>query len=483
MRFLRRSLVGLFLVALTVGLLSYAGGIFWGALETRWAEETRSRPARERVFSVNVISVEPQDIEPVLSSFGQIRAIRSLDLRAPIGGTLVELSPEFREGGTIRQGDLLVKIDPSDAQTALDVAKTDLVEAQADFSEAQAGAALAQDELSAAQEQLALQSRALQRQRDLKDRGVGTEASVESAELSEASSKQAVLARRQALQQAKARVTQTATLIERSKISLREAERLLADTNVYAEFDGILSDVTATKGVLVANNERLAQLIDPKALEVSFRISTAQYAQLLDDAGDLILSPVEVTLEVLGTDLSYTGRLSRESAAVAEGTTGRVLFAELDDTRGLRPGDFVAVKVRQPELRRVALLPSTAVSANGTVLVLEDGDRLAEAEIRVLRRQTDDVIARVGAIAGREIVAERSPLLGLGVKVNPIRQGAAPAEPELVELDQDRRARLIAFVEANKRMPDDVKERLLSRLNEAKVPAEMITRLESRMGS
>ncbi|WP_281857339.1 efflux RND transporter periplasmic adaptor subunit [Litoreibacter halocynthiae] len=484
MRFFRRSLVGLFLMALTVGLLAVGGHTIYSSLQERWAREGVTRPARERVFSVNVVALEPATIIPVLTSFGEVRSRRTLDLRAPVGGTVVELSPDFQEGGTVRKGQLLARIDPADAQTAVDVSRTDLVEAEADLREARNALALAQDDLAAAQEQLALRARALQRQRDLKTRGVGTEATVETAELAEASAKQSVLSRRQAIQQAEARVSQTQTLIERRRINLTNAERLLADTEVFAAFDGRLSGVTATEGGLVANNEQLAELIDPDDLEVSFRVSTAQYARLLDGEGKLTVAPVTVTLDVLGTDLSFQGRLTRESAAVSEGTTGRLLFAELTDTGGLRPGDFVTVAIEEPALERVVVVPSAAVDAAGTVLVLDDEDRLENAEVTVLRRQGDDVLVRARGLQGREIVAERSQLLGAGIKVKPLRgDRAAPEEPEMVELDQDRRAKLIAFVEANTRIPDEVKTRMLARLAEPQVPADMIERLESRMGS
>ena len=245
-----------------------------------------------------------------------------------------------------------------------------------------------------------------------------------------------------------------------------------------------MSDVAISEGGLVANNEKLAQLIDPDALQVSFRVSTAQYARLLDADGALVQAPITVTLDVFGTDLSFDGKLTRESAAVQAGTTGRLLFAELSQTRGLRPGDFVTVAINEPTLDRVALIPSAAVSASGAVLVLGDEDRLEEGEVRVLRRQGDDVIVRAGALRGREIVAERSQLLGAGIKVKPLRgEGVMPTEPETVELDDERRARLVAFVEANGRMPEAVKARLLTNLAKDKVPADMVARLESRMGS
>lgn len=46
MRFLRRSLVGLFLMALTFGLLTWAGQSIYSALDARWSKEQTARPAR-----------------------------------------------------------------------------------------------------------------------------------------------------------------------------------------------------------------------------------------------------------------------------------------------------------------------------------------------------------------------------------------------------------------------------------------------------
>jgi RND family efflux transporter MFP subunit len=485
MRFFRRSLVGLFLMGVTVALLAMAGSTIYNSLQDRWSQEQRQRPARERVFSVNVVGLEPGEIVPVLTSFGEVRSRRTLDIRAPVGGRVVELAEGFEEGGTVREGAFLARIDPADAQNGVDVAATDLLEAQADYSEAENTVLLAQDELTAAENQTQLQARALDRQQDLLARRVGTEAAVEAAELAVSTAQQAVLSRRQSLAQAKAAVAQTKTLIERRQINLTSAERLLKDTEIFAGFDGRLADVQISAGGIMSVNERLAQLVDPDALEVSFRVSTAQYTRLIDDAGDLIKAKVRIKLEVLGTDLVVAGRLSRESAAVAEGTTGRVLFASIDVPRGLRPGDFVTVEVDEPVLERVVQVPAAAVGPDQTVLVIGEEDRLEIAEVQLLRRQGDNVIIRTRGLRGREIVAERSQLLGAGIKVKPLRGPgeAVPQEPEMLALDDDRRAKLVAFVEANNRIPTEVKERMLERLAAAKVPAEMVQRLESRMGS
>ena len=294
-----------------------------------------------------------------------------------------------------------------------------------------------------------------------------------------------MLSGRQALAQAEARIDQAETGLARANIALAEAQRTLDDTSLTARFAGTLSDVAIVEGGRVTANEHLATLVDPGLLEVSFRVSTSQYARLLDEAGQLRRAPVEVTLDVSGVDLTALGTLTRESAGVAEGQTGRLLFATLEAAPGFRPGDFVTVSIEEPALERVARVPATAVAADLTVLTVGEGDRLEQVEVQLLRRQGDDVLIRGPGLADRWIVAERSPLLGSGIKVRPILPGGQSAEPEaaqMLTLDPDRKARLVAFVQQS-RMPDEAKTRILGQLDQDEVSAEMVARLESRMGS
>ena len=483
MRFLRRSLTGIFLLGVTLALLAWAGEMVRSAVVARINEEPRSFPQRERVIAVNVLTLQPQTITPEMVVFGELRSRRTLDLRSATGGTVREVSDDLVEGGRVSEGQLLLRIDPTEAEAGRDRATADLQDAQAELRDAERALVLAEDELTSARGQVALREQALARARDLETRGVGTTAAVETAELALSSAASTVLTRRQALASAQARIDQATTRLARAEIGLSEAERDLAETRIVAAFDGTLADVTIGLGGRVTANERLAQLVDPSALEVSFRVSTAQYARLLQD-GELIAAPVEVRLEVSGVDLRASGMITREGATVGAGQTGRLLFASLEDAAGFRPGDFVTVRIAEPALDNVALVPATAVAPDETVLVVDEEDRLNSVEVSLLRRQGDDVIVDAGAAAGAVIVAERSPLLGAGIKVRPIMPGGTDVqtEPEMIALDPDRRARLISFVSEGQ-MPDDVKARIISQLEADEVSSETVTRLESRMGS
>ncbi|KJZ18019.1 efflux RND transporter periplasmic adaptor subunit [Loktanella sp. S4079] len=485
MRFLRRSLTGIFLLAITLVLLAWAGSMIRGAVVAKMNQEPRSFPQRERVLSVNVAVLDPQTIVPELTAFGELRSQRSLDLRSATGGIVQEVSTALVDGGTVTRGELLLRIDPAVAEAALDRVRADLQDAEAELRDAERALVLAEDELSAARAQSTLRDQALTRARDLADRGVGTAAAVETAELASSSAQAAVLTQRQSVASAQARIDQATTSLARQQINLSEAERDLSDTEVLAAFDGQLSAVTVTEGGRVSANESFGQLIDPTQLEVSFRVSTSQYARLLDGRGELVQSPVRVMLDVGGVDLQTTGTITRESASVASGQTGRLLFAKLDTALGFRPGDFVTVSIDEPALENVALIPATAVAADQTVLLIGDDQRLSVGQVKLLRRQGDNVIVSVEEFAGKAIVAERSPLLGAGIKVSPIMpegEEIAVLEPEMVALDPERRARLIAFVSSGP-MPDDVKARIIGQLEQDEVSSETVSRLESRMGS
>lgn len=487
MRFLRRGLSGLFLIFLTLALLVMAGQTIREAVQDRMARDARTPEARERIFSVDVTTAELQDVTPVLTAYGQVQSRRTLEIRAATGGTVIEIAPEFVEGGSVSEGQVLVRFDPADARDALGRAQADARDAAAEARDAAVALELARAELLAAEDQAALRERAALRQRDIAARGVGSDAAVETAELAASAARQAILARRQAIAQAEARLAQSGTRQERAAIALAEAERRLQDTVIRAGFSGVLSGVSLVEGRRVAANEQLGQLIDPDRLDVAFRISTAQHGRLLDSAGRLAGLPVRVRLDVFGVDLERAGRLSRDNATVAEGQSGRLVYAALDDPGGLKPGDFVTVEVDEPPLRNVTRLPGSAMDSAGTVLVLGAGDRLEVLPVTLLRRQGNDILVQAEGLAGREVVTRRTPLLGAGIGVRPLRARddqaqAVPDQPDLLELTAERRARLVAFVEGNSRMPAEVRARLLTQLQAERVPAEVVQRLEQRIG-
>lgn len=476
--------------AVTVGLIAVS--VLWlkEAIAIRMAPADPGPPAEERSFSARVATLEPGSIAPVLTAYGEVRSRRTLELRSKAAGQIVELAPEFESGGQVQAGALLLRTDPADAQSAFDLAGASLREAEVEARDAARTLDLAKANLALAEEQVSLRRAAYDRQKGLGDRGFGTTTDLETAELALATANQSLGDSRQAVAQGEARIDKAATALDRQKLAVSDAQRRLTDTELHAEFGGVLSGITVVTGGLVGTSEKLGELVDPDHLEVLFRISTAQFHDLSDKAGGLLLLPMTASLDIYGSTIAAEGILSRVDATVGAGSSGRLVFATLDAAQGLKPGDFVTVRVEEPALDGVARLPAAAIGVDGGVLLVAKGNRLEAAPIEVLRREGNEVIVRVGALAGREVVTERSPFLGAGILIRPIRTdaqsgaaGTAEAEKAaMIDLTKERRAELVALVEGDQGLPKDAKERLLAQLRAGRVPAEMIERIEAREG-
>lgn len=484
MRFLRHSLTGLLLLSLTAGLLYFAGYTIWSAVYEQASGGQADPPRRERAFTVNFITAQVGTQVPVLTAYGEVESNRTLDIRTRSGGTLVDVSDAFENGKRVKAGQFLAQVDPAEAQFTLDRSAADLIDAEAEVKEAERGLTLARDELVAARQQSVLRNRALTRQRDLETRGVGTSAAVELAELEAFQADQSVLTKRQSELAAEARVDQAQTRLARAQISFDESEKRLRDTTILADFDGILDNVSVVQGRFVAASEQIATLVDDAELDVAFRVSTAQFARLIDENGEITNAAVVATLETFGLRVVAQGYITRASASVSTGETGRKVYARLESARGMKPGDFVTVDVTEPALPNVTRLPATAYGSDGHVLSVNTENRLDLRPVTLLRKQSDTVLVSGDDLEGARIVVNRTPILGKGVLVRPeaMRPEEDAPDTQLMVLDPTLRDILIAHVQQSADIAEQVKDQLLRQLRLPEVPVRTVERLQQRIG-
>lgn len=485
MRFMLRSLLGLVLMGITVGLFLAAIVMVRSASDDRDGGGAGFRGgSKERVFNVDVTQLNLTTANPVIDTFGEVISGRTLELRTASGGALTYLSDNFREGGKVFENERLFQTDPANAQTDLALKETLLSEAMAELSEANAALILANDELAAAQRQQELRDDAYERQKTLRARKVGTEAALESAALSASSAEQAVLAKRQSLANAKSRIQRAQTSLRRTEINRDQAKRMLADTEVFAGFDGTLIDVSAVSGGLVNGNERLGRLIDPSALEVSIRLSNQQFATLSDQQGNLNARKVLVAFSSFEEQVE--GRILRVGAAVGEGQTGREIFAGLSAEKAqfLRVGDFVSVRIQEDPLPNVSVIPISAATSAGDVLVIGEDDRLEAGKVKILRQQADSLIIDPRGLQGKLIVSKRAPQLGAGIKVRAKLEGSkAPDAPsKTVKLTPEQQKKIREALSQNKRIPKDRVAKMLEQVDSGEIPRRLFDRMASNLG-
>ena len=493
---LMRSGLGLAFGGVALALVLTAGGIVYQAIEAG-GPAGATRTPKVRTYSVEVGTLTAETVTPVITSYGHVVSARSLEIRSAVAGPLVELSADFRDGGAVGQGDLLFRIDPRKLESALSFAKADVAEAEADLAEAKSGLELARLEADAAQKQLDLRDQALARQTDLQQRGVSTATEVEAASLSQAAAEQTLVNRRQVVAAAEARVAQAEITVSRRKTGLVDAARALDDATVTAPFAGVISAPTAIEGRLVSANEILGTLIDPSAMEVAFRLTNTQFTRLLSNSGQLPQTSITVLSQSGRNVTEIDAVLDRAGAEVGDGQIGRLVYARLTspDPAKIRPGDFVSVRIPERPLADVVSIPSAAATADGRILLIGDDNRLEEFQATPVRNQGDTLVV-TGVPFGRQYVLARALQLGDGIQVTPVEvaaasetpadapaatEAAAPAAPATIALDEDRRAAIIAFINASENMKPEMRDKFLAELAEPEVPLATVEKFESKI--
>jgi hypothetical protein len=481
MKFLGRALSGLVLFSVTVGLIGLGVWRLYSAVDE--TNNRRPSPARERDYNVDVARLEAGTVTPVISAYGQVRAWRMLEVRAAGKGPIIEISRNFRDGAIVTAGELLFRVDPTDFARRVKDAEFALAQAETEWAEAKDTFSLSAAEVKTARRQLELKNRDLQRKTELKGKGFVAQTALEAAKNEAENAKQTLSTKLKSRITAGMRIQSGRLAVDRAKIALEDARKSLRDTVYLAPFGGPLNDVIATLGKRVSENEKLGVLIDPTSLEVSFRVSDEEFGRLLADgpAGTLKPLTVKIRLDLGARRISIDGFLDRAASVTDLSKGGRTLFARIAPGAGLqiRPGDFVTVVIFEEPLVNVVRLPVESMTDDGEIFLLADGDRLELHQARILRRQLNSVIV-TGVPVGREYVKARQPFLAAGVKVRPLRSGAPPPPTHLV-LSKERRAALVAYVKSRRRMPDHVKQRILKRLAQPKVPIAMVERFEKRM--
>jgi multidrug efflux system membrane fusion protein len=100
------------------------------------AQSARSPPpaAKPAAAPVRVAAVARKDFPVVLTGLGTVQAMNTVTVRSRVDGQIVQVA--FEEGQMLKEGDLLVQIDPAPFKAALDQATAKLAQDQASLTNA-----------------------------------------------------------------------------------------------------------------------------------------------------------------------------------------------------------------------------------------------------------------------------------------------------------------------------------------------------------
>ena len=401
------------LVALTV-----AAGIAGILIATK--PELAREPVQERTWVVAAQSVTFEDVRPMLHLFGEVIAGREVDLRALVAGPVVEVGANFIEGGNVREGELLVAIDPFDYQAAYDEWTAQRTEAEARLAEFAARLESEIRSLAHDSDQLALIKRDAARKAELFERGTVSQKIVDDAELDVSRQMQLVNTRETNVRTEEARRDQQTAVRDRMDVGVRRAGRDLERARLTAPFDGFLARTGAALGKRLSANDLVATLIAADRLQVKLHLSNDQYGRILDAEGTIKGRTATVAWRVGSRTMTFPSVVDRTSARIDTASGGVDLYALIEGAgfdSPLRPGAFVDIELPDRLYSGVARLPGSAVHAGTRVYVVRDG-RLEERAVEVVARFGGDMLVRGDIAAGETVVTTRFAEIGPGLKVD-----------------------------------------------------------------
>lgn len=365
-------------------------------LMAQFKPRAQQSEAQDRAVAVTTEELQITAVELQVRSQGTVVPRTRTNLISEVSGVVVEVSPAFIVGGTFAEGDVLIKLDPTDYQVAIQRAEAMLLSAEAQL--------------------LSEQARSQQAQKEWEMTG---------RPLEEAP----VLALRTPfLAEAQSRLLQ-------AKAELRQAEVKLQRTVIRAPYRGMVSAKSVDVGQYVTIGSRLAELFAIDFAEVRLPMTQKDLSMLddlallgSDDSGN---TRVELIGSVNGQQSLWKADLVRSEGSINERNRVQYLVARIIDPYNLEDnsqpvpllmGTFVEAQIRGKTIDQVYPLPRHALRSGNRVAVVDANQRLALKPVEYDFEDQSYYYIDQGLEGVVEIVTSSIGVMVEGMRLKPVNE-------------------------------------------------------------
>lgn len=366
--------------------------------------------ATEKAWLVSVEQARFQTLSPSLTLYGKVESLWSSDLTAGVNAD-VQTVPVL-EGQFVSKGQLLVRLDDSDAKLLLAQRQADLAEAQARIAAENTRYATDRQLLPREQRLLQLTQHDVTRLEKLVRQQASARSSLDTARLAVERQAISLAQREQVIAEHPARLAELQAREQRAEALREQAELELKRTEVKAPYNGRVARVMVAPGKRVRVGDALVRVYDTDALVVRAQIPN-QYLAVVREAlhkqqplrahGQVDGQPVTARLISLGGEV----------AAASGGVAG--LFELQGDPAALPLGRFLRLDLQLPAQADVIAVPQEALYGTDTLYRVDAQQRIRPVRVtRVGERQGPDgqtqVLVRApGLKAGATLITTQLP--------------------------------------------------------------------------
>jgi RND family efflux transporter MFP subunit len=352
---------------------------------------------------VRVATAESKSMARKVTAPGTLAADEQASLSFKVAGRLNQLSVDL--GTFVKKGQQVAQLETQDFKVRVEQAEAALQQARARLGLPPQGV---DDRIDVENTALVKQNKALleeakanlERIRRLVAEGVQSQSELDRAD---SGFKVADSRYQDAIEEVRNR--QAVLLQRRSELAI--ARQQLAETVVYAPFDGAVRERRAAVGEYLTAGTPVATVVQLHPLRLRIEIPERD-AQALH-----VGQPVRVIVE--GEPDFFAGRVARLSPALLEQSRTLVIEAEVDNRRGrLRPGSFAKAEIETNSNDSVVMIPSSAVvtfAGIQKVFLVKDGAAV-ERNIVLGRNQGELVEVVDGIKAGEQVIQVPGNLVG-----------------------------------------------------------------------
>ncbi|NIA20612.1 MAG: biotin/lipoyl-binding protein [Anaerolineaceae bacterium] len=400
-------------IVLSLAVLVVAGYTArWMATHVKKAEETRPEMVVPQVLAP---PLAPRINEHVrITGLGSARPHIRLKIIPQVTGTVIEKAPGFLSGKYVSKGQVLLRIDPTDYLLAVESA-----EKQVELLNAQL-ARLNQEEKNLAEsekieaERRDVAKRKVSRFLQLLESGAASDDELDQV-------REALLARRAQLQNITnqlaligPRRSELQAEVAAAQVELRQARTNLQRCTILSPVTGRVLSCLMEVGERVLAGANCGELFGTEIMEVPVSVAAGDLQWLdrelidLSGQGRRLPSQRSIRAEVLwlgaaaGRPVRWPGYLERiEAGLEAETRTATLIVRVVNPPPGddgkpmLDVNMFCKVTVLGKKLPKVYILPRSAILADGSVYVVEDG-RLRKRQVRLSRLAGEEAMILPG---------------------------------------------------------------------------------------
>lgn len=383
----RFALLGLVISAISLSSAGCKSGYPVSARNTPGGESREPRPVK--VAQASEISMEQS-----VSVTGTLAAFDQATVSAKVPGRMKSIAVDL--GSVMKQGQVIAQIEQQDYQLRLQQAEAGLAQARARVGLPPEGK---DDRIDPEATGTVRQAKALlddarlklERAQSLVQRGVIAKAQLDGAD---AEHKVALSRYQDAIEEIRNR--QAIVVQRRSELEI--ARQQLADSTIYAPFDGVVQEKRASIGEYLSAASPIVNVVrmDPLRLRAEVPEREARNVK----AGQ----QVRVTLE--GDPNVYTGKIARISPTITAQNRVLIVEAEVHNNGQLRPGSFARAEIVSGDGSSALAVPSNAVvsfAGIDKVILVQDG-KAVEKPVTLGRRTAEWTEVLSGVKAGDAVV-------------------------------------------------------------------------------